>query len=167
MQALEKIEGENSLSRVKAREGVINLQEAIESGIESGDFEKDQSTLKHYFAPVVDEYGCGTYAREIHLPKGSLVVGKIHRHSHPNFLMEGEVSVITESGGVERLKAPLSMISPAGTQRIVYTHTDCRWVTVHVTDKKDLTEIEKEVILEDYSSLLEEDTKEALCHGHS
>jgi len=46
MQALEKIEGENSLSRVKAREGVINLQEAIESGIESGDFEKDQSTLK-------------------------------------------------------------------------------------------------------------------------
>ena len=155
MQALEKIEGENSLSRVKAREGVINLQEAIESGIESGDFEKDQSTLKHYFAPVVDEYGCGTYAREIHLPKGSLVVGKIHRHSHINIISKGVVSVVTEYGK-KYYTAPCTFVSEVGLNRAVLVEEDTIWTTVHLTQhlgEDKLAEIESEVIAETYEEI--------------
>jgi len=155
MQALEKIEGENSLSRVKAREGVINLQEAIESGIESGDFEKDQSTLKHYFAPVVDEYGCGTYAREIHLPKGSLVVGKIHRHSHINIISKGVVSVVTEYGK-KYYTAPCTFVSEVGLKRAVLVEEDTIWTTVHLTQhlgEEKLAEIESEVIAETYEEI--------------
>jgi hypothetical protein len=155
MQALEKIEGENSLSRVKAREGVINLQEAIESGIESGDFEKDQSTLKHYFAPVVDEYGCGTYAREIHLPKGSLVVGKIHRHSHINIISKGVVSVVTEYGK-KYYTAPCTFVSEVGLKRAVLVEEDTIWTTVHLTQhlgEDKLAEIESEVIAETYEEI--------------
>jgi len=155
MQALEKIEGENSLSRVKVREGVINLQEAIESGIESGDFEKDQSTLKHYFAPVVDEYGCGTYAREIHLPKGSLVVGKIHRHSHINIISKGVVSVVTEYGK-KYYTAPCTFVSEVGLKRAVLVEEDTIWTTVHLTQhlgEDKLAEIESEVIAETYEEI--------------
>ena len=155
MQALEKIEGENSLSRVKAREGVITLQEAIESGIESGDFEKDQSTLKHYFAPVVDEYGCGTYAREIHLPKGSLVVGKIHRHSHINIISKGVVSVVTEYGK-KYYTAPCTFVSEVGLKRAVLVEEDTIWTTVHLTQhlgEDKLAEIESEVIAETYEEI--------------
>ena len=155
MQALEKIEGENSLSRVKAREGVINLQEAIESGIESGDFEKDQSTLKHYFAPVVDEYGCGTYAREIHLPKGSLVVGKIHRHSHINIISKGVVSVVTEYGK-KYYTAPCTFVSEGGLKRAGLVEEDTIWTTVHLTQhlgEDKLAEIESEVIAETYEEI--------------
>ena len=96
--------------------------------------------LKHSFAN-------GIYVREIFIPKGAKITGKIHRHEHPNFLMKGEVSVATEGGGVERLKAPMSIISPAGTKRAVYAHEDTVWITCHRTDKTDLAEIEKEVIL--------------------
>lgn len=98
---------------------------------------------------------CGnTYVREIFIPKGTLLVGKIHRHEHPNFLMKGEVSVVTEYGGVERLKAPLSMISKPGTKRVVFAHEDVVWVTIHeVGDERDLEKIENIVITKTYDEI--------------
>lgn len=99
----------------------------------------DECPLKHSFAP-------GIYVREIFIPRDTLIVGKIHRHPHPNFLMSGEVAVFTESTGWERIKAPLAMISAAGTKRVVYTYEDTVWITVHATNKTDLQEIEKEII---------------------
>lgn len=104
--------------------------------------------------PLTHKFSGNTYVREIFIPKGTIVVGKIHQHEHPNFLMSGEVLVVTESSGVERLKAPLSMISPAGTKRIVYTIEDTTWITVHeVGQERDLGKIEDIVIAKSYDKL--------------
>ena len=132
------------LQKKVERDDILLLEEAMKQFPDAVIGDSDVCPLKHTFAD-------GMYVREIFIPMGMLVVGKIHRHSHPNFLLEGEVSVATEAG-VERLKAPCSMISEAGTKRVVYTHSDCRWVTVHanVTNTTDLKEIEKEVIVESY-----------------
>jgi quercetin dioxygenase-like cupin family protein len=111
----------------------------------------DYLPLKHTFAENV-------YVREIFIPKGELVVGKIHKHSHPNFLMKGKVSVLTEEGS-KTLEAPMSIISPAGTKRVVYAHEDTIWITVHVTDKTDLLQIEDEIIAKSYDELLPEYAK--------
>jgi hypothetical protein len=64
--------------------------------------------------------------------------------------MSGKVSVLTESGGAETLTGPRSMISPAGTKRVVYAHEDTVWITVHVTEETNLEKIEKEIIAKDY-----------------
>jgi len=135
-----------STSQDEIREKIGHLEKSLSSvpGVFFGD--TDNCPLKHSFAD-------GMYVREIFIPKGMLLVGKIHRHSHPNFLLKGEVSVVTESGGVERLKAPLSMVSPAGTKRVVYAHEDTTWVTVHVTEEKDLEKIEEQVIAKTYDEL--------------
>ena len=111
-------------------------------GVQVGDMK--ECPLKHAFAD-------GVYVREIFIPKDTLIVGKIHRHAHPNFLMSGEVSVFTEQGGVQRLKAPMSIISPAGTKRVVYAHEDTVWVTVHVTKETDVEKIEQQVIAKTYA----------------
>lgn len=105
--------------------------------------------LKHTF---VD----GIYVREIFIPKGMLVVGKIHRHSHPNFLIKGDVSVLTEEGQ-RRIQGPCWMISPAGTKRVVYTHEDTVWTTVHATKETNLERIEEEIIAKTYEELHVED----------
>lgn len=42
------------------------------------------------------------------------------------------------------------MVSEAGTKRAVHAHTDTIWTTIHLTDKTDLAEIEKELIAETY-----------------
>jgi quercetin dioxygenase-like cupin family protein len=119
-------------------------------------FEKEMSTLPDVFygdsesCPLTHKFAEGVYVREIFIPKGMCVVGKIHKHSHPNFLLKGEVCVITEAGGKEYLKAPLSIISPAGIKRIVLAVKDTVWVTVHVTSETDLEKIEEEVIAKTY-----------------
>ena len=132
--------------REAIRKGILEFQEAMTRipGVKLGDCE--ECPLTHRFADNV-------YVREIFIPKGTLIVGKIHRHSHPNFLMKGTVSVLTEEGGLQKLTAPLAMISPAATKRVVYAHEDTVWVTVHVTDKRSLDEIEEEVISKSYAEL--------------
>lgn len=126
------------------RKDILNLEEKMKSLPDVFYGDTDNCPLKHSFAD-------GIYVREIFIPKGTLLVGKIHNHEHPNFLMSGDVSVFTEEG-TSRLKGPLSMISKAGTKRVVYAHEDTVWITVHTNQKntQDLKEIEDFVIAKSY-----------------
>lgn len=101
---------------------------------------------------VKHSFGDGCYIREWNSPPGMLVVSKVHKVAHPFFVLRGEISVITDSG-VERIKAPHYGITPAGTKRVLYTHEETKWVTVHVTKSTDVDEIEKEIICTDMNEL--------------
>lgn len=98
--------------------------------------------LKHHFAE-------GIYARELFIPKDAVIVGKIHRHAHLNFLMKGDISVLTEHG-VRRLKAPAVITSAPGIKRAGYAHEDSVWITVHATDETDVDKIEDKVICKSF-----------------
>jgi hypothetical protein len=100
--------------------------------------------------PVKHSFADGCYVREIFNPADELIITKIHKKTHPYFLVEGEMSILTEDG-VVNLKAPHNGITLAGTKRVIYTHTDCRFITVHVTDSTDLKDIENEVIAKDFT----------------
>ena len=104
--------------------------------------------LRHVFTP-------GLYTREIFLPAGTVLTGKLHRHEHPNFLMAGVVDVFTEDGGMEHLEAPMWCVSPAGTKRAIHVIEDAIWITSHSnpTDTQDLEELEKMIIAKDYKEL--------------
>lgn len=139
---------EQSTDLRKNRRGdILALEDALSHvpGAVRGD--SDLFPLKHSFAE-------GVYVREIFILKGSVLTGKIHRHAHPNFLMSGEVIVFTENKGREHLKAPLSMISEAGTKRAILALEDTVWITVHVTPETDLEKIEDYVIAKSYDDLL-------------
>lgn len=115
----------------------------------------DECTLTHYFAPIDPVYGCCAYARQIFLPKGSLVVGKIHKHQHLNFIMQGKVSVNTEFGK-KYFEAPCIFVSEIGLKRAVYAEEDSIWVTIHLTKyngEEHLEKIEDEVIAKTYDEL--------------
>jgi len=106
--------------------------------------------------PLVHSFGGGMYVREIFIPAGMLLTGKIHRHEHPNFLMEGTVSMITEDGGAQIMEAPQSMLSPAGCKRALFTHTPTWWITVHLnpnghTEFNDT--FEDEIVAQDYKEI--------------
>lgn len=112
-------------------------------------------TLTHYFTPIDEKYGCGTYARQMFIPKGTLIFGKIHRHQHLNFIMQGEVRVFTEFGTKE-YKAPCVFVSEIGLKRSVYAIKDTLWVTVHMTKhlgEENLSKMEEEVIAPTYEEL--------------
>jgi len=133
-----------SISKDGIREEIMNFEKQILSveGSQKGD--SDLCPLKHSFSD-------GIYVREIFIPAGMFIVGKIHKHEHPNFLMSGEVDVVTEEGA-RRLIGPCAMISPAGTKRALYAVTDLVWITVHhnPTNTQDLSKLEEIVIADNY-----------------
>lgn len=103
--------------------------------------------------PLKHSFSNGMYVREIFIPAGMFVIGKIHKHDHPNFLLSGTVNVITEFESMT-LTGPLSMISKAGTKRALYAVTDLVWVTVHLnpTNTQDLAQLEEEIIAPSYEA---------------
>ena len=103
--------------------------------------------------PVEHLWGGGMCIRQMFIPKGTVVIGKIHRHAHPNFLLTGEVIVVTEGGGRQHIKAPHSLISEAGTKRCVYAIEDSMWAVVHKTETTDPKVLEQEVIAPSYEAL--------------
>mgnify|MGYP003142204270 CR=1 FL=1 len=104
----------------------------------------------HLTNPVKHSFADGCYIREIFNPAGELIITKIHKKEHPFFLLEGKMSILTEDG-VKHLEAPYHGITKPGTKRIIYTHTNCVFVTVHATEKKDIKEIEKDVIADNFN----------------
>lgn len=98
---------------------------------------------------VVHHFSQGLYARELHIPKGTVLTGHIHKTQNLNIMSQGELTVLTEDGPV-RVKAPFTIVSPPGTKRAAYAHEDTVWTTIHPTELTDLDEIEKAFIVKTF-----------------
>lgn len=131
----------DDVRRQQIRQGIVEFEQALARvpGAAIG----DSMPLRHSFAD-------GCYVREILVPKNTLVVGKIHKHNHPRFLLRGEALVFTEHTGWRYFIAPSYVISQAGRKSIFYAIEDTVVVTVHVTDETDLEKIEDFVIAKTY-----------------
>ena len=134
----------NTAIKAPSRVGILNLQDRIAELIAGGAMKsvEDDCVLTHYFTD-------GAYARELKMPAGALIVGKIHKHAHLNFITTGKVAVATEFGE-EIFTAPHTFVSLPGTKRVVYILEDTTWTTVHVTNETDLAKIEDQVIAKSY-----------------
>ncbi len=95
--------------------------------------------------PVKHHFSRGVYARELFIPKGTVLVGKIHKFSQIHMVLKGDISVLTEDG-VKRVQAGATIVSPAGMKRAGYAHEDTIWMTVHGTHETDLQRLEDELI---------------------
>lgn len=118
--------------------GAFALTEAIKAMINSigGD---DIKTI-HNFTP-------GIYHRSIKIPKGSILVSKIHTTTHPFVLHSGDVSVWTSESGWIRMTAPYVGVTTPWTVRIFYAHEDSVWSTFHATKETCVDKIESQIIL--------------------
>lgn len=90
-------------------------------------------TLPSALTEPVHRFADGLYCRELPMPKDIVWVSRIHKKKHIAIISKGEVSVFSE-GGFTRIKAPFTMVTMPGTQRLIYTHEDTIWTTVHATD---------------------------------
>jgi len=131
--------------RVDVRKAILAIEAKIKSMPDA--LGEDPFPLTHSFAE-------GVYIREIRIPKGYFVVGKLHRDSYTSFIVSGDMSVLTEQG-VKRVKGPSWAIAPAGTKRFGYSHEDTVWVTIHANPQnlRDIPALEKMIHAESYEEL--------------
>lgn len=106
---------------------------------EMGILPQQACPLKHYFAP-------GVYIREIFMPAGSVVIGKIHKTEHFNIIQQGSVCLMSEDGSREILTGPCTFVSNAGVQKVLRIIEDTVWSTVHITEERDLEKLEEQLI---------------------
>ncbi len=147
---LEQISKEQS--RLQIIKSFRDLITRFEEQGKRQDIFTDNETLQSA-NPLKHSFGDGCYIREIFMPAGELIVSKIHKKLHPFFVLKGHLSILTEDG-MQTIKAPYSGITKPGTKRILYMHEDTVFITVHVTDKTELREIEEDVIAKDFSDPL-------------
>lgn len=135
---------------IPTRDQIVRLQEAMLP------IQCQQPEPRHFFAP-------GMYLRELVVPAGMLMVGKIHKHTHFLLVLKGRAEVISEFGRMV-VEAGHISISPAGSKRVVLALEDTQFVTVHInpTDTEDLTVIEAEHIEAEVLGFSGEQPKEKL-----
>jgi hypothetical protein len=102
--------------------------------------------------PLHEYYSKNVYAREISVPKGTLIVGKIHKYQNLHIVSKGEVSVLSIDG-MARLKAPCTFVASAGAKRLIYAHEDTVWTTITGTDETDPEKIEEQFIAKTYDEV--------------
>lgn len=107
--------------------------------------------VAHHFADQV-------YGREMRIPAGTVLTGKIHRHATLNILAQGTIRVTTADGSVRELTAPAVFVSPPGCKKVGLALTDVVWINAHpnITNTQDLDAIEAAMI-EPEAPLLSDD----------
>jgi len=138
-----------SVSDISAKSDFATATKALNVRMQASGVAMSDDEQKAY-NPVVDEFGDGIYIRRIVMPAGQVIVSRIHKKTHPFFILRGAISVLTENGE-EFLEAPHHGMTQAGTQRVLFTHEETEFITVHATELTDPDEIEAELTAADFS----------------
>lgn len=114
--------------------------------------EQKDLPVRHYFAN-------GMYARELFIPKGTVLTGAIHKTEHL-CVMYGDIEIRSEFNN-GRFTGYHMFVSQPGEKRIGYAHEDTYFTTMHPASTTDTDELEKLLTCrsyEEYGQYLIDDT---------
>jgi len=136
----------------KFRELIMNFEEQLVTlpGAYGNPNTPGRSEDANEINPLKHTIVGGLYIREIFMPKGQLISTGIHKKEHPYFILQGDVSVLTDQG-IKRVKAPYHDITKPGTKRLIFIHEDTIWITVHATEKESVEEILEDILAKDFN----------------
>lgn len=140
MRALAPIGQDEQKSPEEMRAAILKL-EAVMFAMKDRQIEFPTT---HYFGP-------GVYMRQIFIPKGATLTGKIHKTEHLNILSQGVLQVMTEDG-IKTLTASTVIKSQPGIKRAGHALEDSVWITVHSnpTEERDISKLEEMLVVDTY-----------------
>ena len=121
----------NDLPGTTVREKITTLEVAM-------------SKCKQVEITPIHRFANGMYAREILVPKGVLISGKVHSTETVSVMSKGSMMIVNEDGSKVEVHAPYTHIGKVGWKRVGLALEDTVWVTIHRTDLTDLDAIEEE-----------------------
>lgn len=128
------------------RDRILDLECALSSHPEAYDMhEFNVGKVTHHFAS-------GVYGRELFIPKGNVIVSKIHKAKTFNVIAKGVIAVICPHKGYNVYEGPHCFVSEPYTKRVVIAIEDTLWITGHgYNGSEDLDEVEEFIIAKDFS----------------
>lgn len=85
--------------------------------------------VKHHFAP-------GMFAREITIPKGTVVVGAVHKTEHLVIVSKGRLRIVSDEQTRE-VQAPCTFTCKPGAKNAVHALEDSVWTNFFPTTETD------------------------------
>jgi hypothetical protein len=101
--------------------------------------------------PLKHTLSNGVYMREMFIPKGTLLVGKIHKLECINIVSKGDISILTETGS-GRITAGHTAVSPAGIQKVGFANEDTIFINIFRTEEADIEKIESAIAYESFEA---------------
>ena len=86
---------------------------------------------------VVHHFSPGIYAREVRIPKGAVLTGKIHKTEHL-CILNGDIEIASQDGK-GRFTGYLTFLSKPGVKRIGFAHEDTVFTTIHAIKGTDIS----------------------------
>ena len=116
--------------------------------------------------PVTHEFADGLYIRKMLIPKGTLIVGKVHKRECVNVVERGDIAVLTESGAM-RVRAGFTSVTPPGIQKLGFANEETVFINIFRADKKEIDALEAELVCDtvaEYEASLQGDViEEGVC----
>lgn len=97
---------------------------------------------------VINHFAPGIYAREMRIPAGTILTGKIHKTEHL-CILNGDIDIASQEGA-GRFTGYLTFLSKPGIKRIGYAHEDTVFTTIHAIEGTDIPTLEDELTVETF-----------------
>lgn len=84
--------------------------------------------------PPIEAVKNGMYTRQIMIPKGTLLTGRVHKYPYVDIMVSGHIAIATPNG-VRKLSGFNVCDGSPGRKRAGYALEDTYWMTVHQLDQ--------------------------------
>lgn len=115
------------------REAIMSLEQTIEDTPELQKLKIELPVTHHFHAEI--------YMRELFIPRGTILTGRIHLFDHFELLISGDLTMSTESDEPQRITGYTVIKGMAGKKRAFYAHSDSIFMTVHTSDEHEPEEM--------------------------
>ena len=136
-----------------------NIALAANPGATMDQLEVEIAKLPEVALHVEHLFAHKTYARVLHIPAGTVLTGKEHRHATINILLKGRIRISATNEEPRDMEAPAIFVSQPGCRRAGLAIEDTIWVNVHGTEETDLEKIEAEHIVPHVNPMLDYTTR--------
>ncbi len=122
------------------------------------ELEKADIKLPQVETPITEFWSDETYGRQMFIPKGTRLVGAIHKTEWIIVVSRGKIEVVTDEGIkiIDATEKPVTFISPAGAKRAGYALEDTWWTGFRHVGTLTTTEEIRSVHLEESYEALED-----------
>ena len=147
MDMLQEIMG-TELDKQTLRDNIQILEDACKAGIKDKTLVPVITELNEYFSD-------GCYGRQIFIPKGTCLVGEMHKTEWIIVVSRGKIQIATDTGIqiIDATKEPVTFISEAGAKRAGFALEDTWWTGFRATPLTTEEDIRKEHLVDSYNDL--------------
>jgi hypothetical protein len=119
------------------------------------EYEEIAKDLPQVEIPVNHYLHGGMYGREITIPKGTVITGQLYKFDHLDIMIDGDITVSTDTGETKRLTGFNIFKGMSGKKRAGYAHENTHWITFHAFEGDSGEEIQKYITAETFGELAE------------